>query len=136
MARIRFQNGAEASSDLLLDEEIADGTSASDTKKRLAELVHLYGTVDDAVAWLDGTEKPKKLEAEEAPIPPTSRLLEQPPQAPPSPEVEAKEIKRFEKAEAENQEARDEAVAAHAEAQAKAAAEAEKAEAKAESAKK
>lgn len=112
MAKVRFQNGAEATSELLLDEEIEDGASASDAKKQLKELADHYGTVEDAAAWLDGSPKPAHLgQPAEAVIPQTSRLLESVPTAPPSPEAQAEEVAAAEAAAAEVAAAEEKAVA-------------------------
>lgn len=59
--RVRFQNGADAP-EIILAEEFDEEPS----KEKLAELAHIYGTVEDATAWIDGRTKPKTLrDAEE-----------------------------------------------------------------------
>lgn len=55
MTRICFQNGPDAVA-IFLEEEYS---SDSDAKGRLDSLVHQYGTVPEAVAWLEGSKPPK-----------------------------------------------------------------------------
>jgi hypothetical protein len=56
MIRIQFQNGPDAP-EIFLDTE--EFETAEEAKKRLDSIVHAYGTVPDAVGWLEGTPKPK-----------------------------------------------------------------------------
>lgn len=134
MIHVCFQNGAEAP-EIVLSEEYE---SEADAKEQLERLAHDYGTVEGAVAWVEGSKKPKHLEPVEAEIPPTSRLLERTPAAPPSPEAQAAEDAARVKVEAEELAAHEQAVAeneaAHA-AAAEAKAAEEKKAAKAEAAK-
>ena len=55
MYRIHFQNGPDAVETFLGDEFETE----AEAKKRLESLVHAYGTVPEAIAWLEGTKKPK-----------------------------------------------------------------------------
>lgn len=55
MTRICFQNGPEAAA-IFLEEEYGTDDEANG---RLDSLVHQYGTVPEAVAWLEGSKPPK-----------------------------------------------------------------------------
>lgn len=55
MIRICFQNGPEASA-IFLDDSFETEDEAN---RRLDSLVHQYGTVPEAVAWLEGSKPPK-----------------------------------------------------------------------------
>lgn len=56
MIRVLFQNGPEAP-EIVLDHEYETEKEAT---SRLDWFVENYGTVEGAVAWVEGTEKPKK----------------------------------------------------------------------------
>jgi hypothetical protein len=57
MIRVKFQNGADAP-EIFLDQEFE---TKEEAKKRLDHYVSIYGTHPDAIAWLEGDPKPKKL---------------------------------------------------------------------------
>lgn len=56
MIRVRFQNGPDAP-EIFLDTEQFE--TEDEAKKRLDSIVHAYGTVPEAVGWLEGGRKPK-----------------------------------------------------------------------------
>lgn len=53
--RVRFQNGADAPEIVL--EETFD--SVGEAEREIPSLVHAYGTLSDAIAWIDDAPKPE-----------------------------------------------------------------------------
>lgn len=133
MIRVCFQNGPDGPEIVLSDEYETE----AEAKDQLERLARIYGTVEGAAAWVEGTKKPKGLDVEpdvEA-IPADSVLKEHVIKAPPSPEAEAAELEKAAKAREKEAAANEAAIAeneaAHAAIAEEKAAEEKKAEAKA-----
>lgn len=88
MIRVRFRNGPNAPpGSVLLPEEF---DSVAEAEEALPRLVHMYGTVPEASAWLEGDEEPVSAEAtpEQEPEPEPEKPSEPEPAAEPEPEPE------------------------------------------------
>jgi hypothetical protein len=64
MFRVCFQNGPDAA-EIVLDQEFE---TKDEAKKRLGWFAENYGTVEGAVAWVEGDPKPAKLVRAEAQV--------------------------------------------------------------------